>query len=291
MVELRQLRYFLSVADNRSFVSAASNLYISRQAVSKAISQLEAELGVELFVRDPSGAFLTPTGLLFYDRIRSIIMELDSLTEQMRTTGSRYHQRIRIAFAIGTISLVEDSLLSFRDARENLEIVYSEHSQEECLRLLQEHQVDIMISGLSNPAPQLVSEEIIRSPIGVLVRGIDGLEEMESLDVSDLSWLPVGASMDKQIQDFCAKHRIKPSFQGQDHYRLFSFAMAGKCALIMPRCLVPSNFSDLRWMPLQQSESWKLYCTYQQSAESNLLYSFVLEELSQQVLRPKMFDQ
>ena len=174
-MELRQLRYFLAVADNRSFVSAASNLYISRQAVSKAISQLETELGLELFVRDPSGAFLTPTGLMFYERIRGIIMDLDNLTEQLQTSGNRYHQRIRIAFSIGTVSLVEESLLAFREARENLEIVYSEHSQEECVRLLQEHQVDIIIGGMNNVAPQFLSEQIVDSPIGVLLRAVDGL--------------------------------------------------------------------------------------------------------------------
>ena len=48
-MELRQLKYFLAVADARSFVSAAGELFVSRQAVSKAVGQLEAELGVELF--------------------------------------------------------------------------------------------------------------------------------------------------------------------------------------------------------------------------------------------------
>lgn len=286
-MELRQLRYFLSVADKRSFVSASSELYISRQAVSKAISQLEAELGVELFVRDPSGAFLTPSGLLFYERVRSIIMDIDSLVEQMKTSGSRYHQRIRIAFAIGTISLVEEKLLSFRDARENLEIVYSECTQEECLRLLQEHQVDLMVSGLRNSSSQFISEEIVRSRIGVLLRDMDDLADMEDLDLSDLSWLPIGAQMDKQILDFCSKNRIVPSYLGQDYHRLFSFASAGKCALLLPECLIPSNLCGLRWIPLRQKEYWRLYCTYPQSAETNLLYSFVLEELNQQVLRIK----
>ena len=113
-MELRQLRYFLSVADCRSFVSAASELYISRQAVSKAISQLEEELGVMLFMRDTSGAFLTPTGLLFYDRIRGVVKEIDDIERQIRTSGSRYRQRIRIAFSIGTVGLFEDNLLAFR---------------------------------------------------------------------------------------------------------------------------------------------------------------------------------
>jgi len=287
IVELRQLRYFLAVADNRSFVSAASSLYISRQAVSKAISQLETELGLELFVRDPSGAFLTPTGLLFYERVRGIIMDLDSLTEQMRTSGSRYHQRIRIAFSIGTVSLVEESLLAFREARENLEIVYSEQSQEECIRMLQEHQVDIIISGINSIASQFVSEQIVSSPIGVLLRAVDGIEDMDSLDTSDLSWLPLGAAMDGQIMDFCSRNRLTPTFRGLDYYRLFSYTESGKCALILPQCLVPSGFPGLKWVPLNNQELWKLYCTYPQSAESNLLYSFVLEELNQQVLRIK----
>lgn len=284
-MELRQLRYFLSVADNRSFVSAAANLYISRQAVSKAISQLEAELGVELFVRDPSGAFLTPTGVLFYERIRGMIRDLDSLTEQIRNTSNRYCQRIRLAFAIGTVSLVEESLLSFRNGRENLELAYSEHSQEECYRLLQEHQVDIMVTGIRNPSSQFVSEEIIRSPIGVLLQDAVELEDMEKLDVSDLSWLPIGASVDRQIQDYCSKNRIVPSYQGQDYHRLFSFAKSGQCALLLPKCLVPTDMSGVKWLPMKEPVYWKLYCTYSQSAESDILYSFVLDELRQQVLR------
>lgn len=285
-MEIRQLRYFLSVAENRSFVSAATKLYISRQAVSKAISQLETELGVELFVRDTSGAFLTPTGVLFYERARSIIMELDNLAEQIRTTSNRYRQRIRIAFSIGTVSLVEDSLMAFRESKENLEIEYSEYPQEECLRLLQEHQVDIII-GEKIASSQFLSEEILRSPIGVLIREGDSMENLDSLDISDLAWVPISASMDNQIQEFCSKHRLAPVYRGHDFHRLFSFVLSGKSALLLPQCLVPAEMPGLKWIPLQQQETWKLYCTYPQSAETDLLYSFVLEELRQQVLRLK----
>ena len=286
-MEIRQLRYFLSVAENRSFVNAATKLYISRQAVSKAISQLEAELGVELFVRDTSGAFLTPTGLLFYERVRSIIMELDNLADQIRSTSNRYRQRIRIAFSIGTVSLVEDSLLSFRESKENLELEYSEYPQEECLRLLQEHQVDIMISGTKNPTPQFWSEEIASSPIGILLREGHGIENLDTVDISDLTWVPIAAFIDQQIQEFCSKHRLVPVYRGHDFHRLFSFVLSGKSALILPQCLVPSEIPGLKWILLQQQESWKLYCTYPQSAETDLLYSLVLEELRQQVLQVK----
>ena len=99
-MELRQLKYFLTVADARSFVSAANDLYLSRQAVSKAVAQLETELGVELFVRDSNGAFLTPAGLMFYDRIRSSVMELELVRTEMQRYGARFHQRDNVGSLI-----------------------------------------------------------------------------------------------------------------------------------------------------------------------------------------------
>ncbi len=198
-MELRQLRYFLSVADNRSFVSAASALFISRQAVSKAVSQLESELGVELFVRDTSGAFLTPTGMMLYERVRSVVMELDGIAEQIRSSGSRYQQRIRIAFSPGALNLVEENLISFREGRENLQIDYSEHTEEECLHRLQEHQADMIVSPFRSQNPQYVSQEIVSSPIGVLIRDVSGSEELENVDINDLNWLPLAVQEDKRL--------------------------------------------------------------------------------------------
>lgn len=58
-------------------------------------------------MRDSNGAFLTPAGVMFYDRIRSIVMELDDIEREMRRYGKRYHQHVRLAFSIGTLQLYE----------------------------------------------------------------------------------------------------------------------------------------------------------------------------------------
>ena len=147
-MELRQLRYFLSVADERSFVSAANKLFISRQAISKAISQLESELNVELFMRDSNGAFLTPAGVLFYERVRVLVTEADNLSTEMQRYGTRFNQHIRLAFSIGATSLFEPKLLEYRDTQMNLDIQYQESPQELCLQRLQEHKVDMMITPM-----------------------------------------------------------------------------------------------------------------------------------------------
>ncbi|MDO5401097.1 MAG: LysR family transcriptional regulator [Eubacteriales bacterium] len=278
-MELRQLRYFLAVADSRSIVSAAESLYISRQAVSKAVCRLEEELGVELFVRDSGGVFLTPTGVLFYERVRAVVKELDSIADQMRTSTERFRLRIRMAFAAGTLLLLEDNLMRYCSQKENLEISCSEHTQEECTRLLQEHQVDLAVGGAASDNPQFVSEELLRSPIGLLLRNQPDLEDMDIIDISDLSWLAVAVLSDAQLLAFCQRHKLSPQYQGQDLYRLFTLTAAGKCALLLPKCMTPREDPRLRWFPLRQEEDWRLYWTYPQIAEANLLFSSALEEL------------
>lgn len=284
-MELRQLRYFLSVADCRSFVSAAAGLYVSRQAVSKAVSQLEEELGVTLFMRDTSGAFLTPTGLMFYDRIRGVVKEIDDIERQIRFSGSRYRQRIRVAFSTGTVGLFEERLISFQKDNENLKLEYWEYPDEECIRLLQEHQTDLIVCPYCPQNVPFFSEEILRSRIGLLIRNQESMEDLEPLEISDLSWLPIAAHQDGNLQEFCIRHKIALQYSGQDYHRLFSLAASGKCGLLLPECLIPYGMPGIRWFPLQQEEYWRLYGIHSQIADSNLLYSSILEEISAQVLK------
>ena len=72
MPSLRQIRYFLTVADLGGFTPAAAVLFIAQPALSRQIALLEAELGFPLFRREPRGVSLTPAGELFRDRVAGI---------------------------------------------------------------------------------------------------------------------------------------------------------------------------------------------------------------------------
>lgn len=284
-MELRQLRYFLSVADSRSFVSAANKLYITRQAVSKAVSQLEAELKVELFMRDSNGAFLTPAGVKLYDRVRSLVAELDQVREEMQAYGNRYHQRIRIVFTVGTMHPFEDRLIEYRRREENIEIEYAEAPESECIHRLEDHEADIMISALPSRDPQFLSEPILSAPLGVLLRDTESLADIASLSPRDLVWLPLAVHSDHGLQDFCKKNVLTPQFQGYDFRRLFDLTTKGQCALLLPECLIPENMPHLRWIPIEKAGEWSLYMTYSHSVEQNALYSAAIDHLCQNVLQ------
>ena len=72
-MELRQLRYFVGVAEVGSFTKAAAVLDIAQPALSRQIRELEIELGVALLVRNGRGAVLTEAGVKFLGRAKMIL--------------------------------------------------------------------------------------------------------------------------------------------------------------------------------------------------------------------------
>lgn len=283
-MELRQLKYFLAVADARSFVGAAGSLYLSRQAVSKAVGQLEAELGVELFVRDSNGAFLTPAGLMFYDRIRSSVMELEQAYADMRRYGARYYQRIRMAFCVGTMPLYESELQAFLQRQENVELEYREFPEEACLEQLLEHKADLAVCTGVTADPGFSVQVLRQAPMGILLKKNEELALLESVELGDLNWLPLAGIRDGGTEQFCKAHHLRLQFTGLDLYRLFCLSQAGKCAMLLPQCLVPERMEDLIWLPLEQAEPWTVYAVRLRSMENNVLYQSVVDDLLAQLM-------
>lgn len=84
MPSLRQIRYFLSVADLGGFTPAAAALHVAQPALSRQIAQLEEELGFTLLRREPRGVSLTEAGALFRQRVGGLEEELRSAAEDAR---------------------------------------------------------------------------------------------------------------------------------------------------------------------------------------------------------------
>ena len=83
-VELRELRYFVAVAEELHFGRAAQRLHMSQSPLSRAIRDLEGELGVALFVRTTRHVELTPAGLALLERARRALAEIDGAIEEAR---------------------------------------------------------------------------------------------------------------------------------------------------------------------------------------------------------------
>ena len=100
-MEIRDLRTFLAVADAKSFLKAADTLFIYRQAISKTILHLEEELNLGLFVRNQSGAMMTPAGIYLYSRASQLVQELDRLKTDTMDLNRSYRPVIRLFLSQG----------------------------------------------------------------------------------------------------------------------------------------------------------------------------------------------
>jgi len=98
-VELRHLHCFLAVAEELHFGRAAERLHIEQSPLSRAIKDLEEDLGVPLFVRTTRCTRLTPAGKRFLEHVRRVLLALKQARESVATTSQGFDGQLRIALS------------------------------------------------------------------------------------------------------------------------------------------------------------------------------------------------
>ena len=95
---LRQLRYFVAIADCGSFTKAADECFVSESALSQQMKALERDLGVELVRRKGRGFELTLAGTYLVGRAREIIREVDEARDEVVRLGQDDELRLRVGY-------------------------------------------------------------------------------------------------------------------------------------------------------------------------------------------------
>ncbi|WP_190823627.1 LysR family transcriptional regulator [Saccharopolyspora pogona] len=109
-VESRALRYFVAVAEERSFTRAAGRLGIAGPALSRAVRNLEAELGVRLFQRSTRVVELTEPGAVLLAHARPALEALDAAVRRAERAGARHRSVLLAVKADADGGLLEDIL-------------------------------------------------------------------------------------------------------------------------------------------------------------------------------------
>ncbi|OGA60181.1 MAG: D-alanyl-D-alanine endopeptidase, partial [Burkholderiales bacterium RIFCSPHIGHO2_01_FULL_64_960] len=100
-MELRHLRYFIAVAEELHFARAAERLHIEQSPLSRAIKDLEYDLGVQLFERTTRSTRLTWAGQVFLDEARRVLSTLEQAKASAKAAATGYRGTLRIALSDG----------------------------------------------------------------------------------------------------------------------------------------------------------------------------------------------
>lgn len=143
-MDLRQLRYFVAVARERNFNKAAEALNMAQPPLSRAIQNLEAEVGAELIDRSSRPLSLTPMGLFFHDQAVLVLRRMQDLKQMMDAAIATDRRRFTIGFVASTIYARLPALIrEFRAELPEVELNLVESSTLEQIIALKEGRIDI----------------------------------------------------------------------------------------------------------------------------------------------------
>ncbi len=168
-MELRQLRYLVSLAEERNFTRAAEREHIAQPALSQQIRRLEETAGLPLVERSTRHVAMTEAGNLLVARARRILAELDAANAELESLAGVQtgHVTVGTIHTMGPID-VSLALAIFHERHPRVELTIREQSSEELAEMLRIDELDLAFLSVTEPIEshglalkQLISEELV----------------------------------------------------------------------------------------------------------------------------------
>jgi LysR family hydrogen peroxide-inducible transcriptional activator len=185
---LRQLEYFVAVADGRSFQGAARVCHVSQPGLSAQIRELESILDVQLFERGRSGVLVTPAGEALLPRARAALAEAQGLAEAAQAFRRPLSGRLRLG-VIPTLApyLLPRALPGVRRRHPELRLELHEAVTGALVERLRAGVLDLLLVALEAPLAGLATRPLFADPFVVALPASHPLAKKKSLRESDLA--------------------------------------------------------------------------------------------------------
>lgn len=169
-MELRHLRCFLAVAEELHFARAAEKLHIEQSPLSRAIKELEEELGVVLFARTTRSTRLTRAGTLFLEHVPRVFTALEQARDSVRAAANGFHCQLRIALSDGmTPSRLPALLAQCRLDEPEVDIRLFEVPLSQQIKGLNDDLYDVGFAQSDDVGDGILAEPVWYDPLTVVV--------------------------------------------------------------------------------------------------------------------------
>lgn len=214
-MELRALRVFVEVVRQGGFSRAAQTVHATQSTVSKAVKQLEDELGLKLLDRLGRKTKLTSAGEIVQRRAAAILAQAEDMVTELDELRGLKRGVLRLGLpTIGSETLFARSLADYRSRYPGVDVQLAEHGSKRLEQLVLDAEVDLAGSLLPVPA-EFEWQEVRREPIDLLVAADDPLAAAETVRFEDLAQRPFilyapGFALNPIILDACKQTGFTP---------------------------------------------------------------------------------
>jgi DNA-binding transcriptional LysR family regulator len=263
-MELRQLRYFVTLSEELHFGRAAAREHIVQSALSQQVQRLERELGVRLLERSTHHVALTAAGAVFLVESRQILAHVDRAAKAARSTVGA-SATLRVGIIDASYDSMPQILHEVQARYPGLVIHQVEASVPDQYQQLIDGRLDIGIGRAALAPPQVASQLFRRDPLGVLVHSRHRFAAMDDIPVAILAEEPLLLAEEVQAPEFnqftiemCRSAGFTPTVYGGtvESIRAAADLVAlGRCVYCVPSSCI-SALPGTIWRPLTEPASY-----------------------------------
>jgi DNA-binding transcriptional LysR family regulator len=266
-MELRTLRTFVEVVRQGGFSNAAKVVFATQSTVSKAVKQLEDELGLLLLDRIGHRSTLTAAGDVVYRRALNILAERDSLISELDDLRGLKRGTLRLGLPpIGSNTLFAPLFAAYRNRYPAVDIRLFEYGSDRLKQLLQSGEIDLGASLLP-VSDGFEWQGVRREQLVVLFPEGQAPASTMSVDLASLQHLPfllfeTGFALNRVIVDACRRHGFEPTIAARSSQIDFivELVAAGLGIAFLPQMIAEQrNHPSVRLVPLAEPQTeWNI---------------------------------
>lgn len=285
-MDLRQIRYFLTLADELNFTRAAGRLHISQPPLTRQIQQLEASMGVILFERTTRGVALTHAGQVFLEEARKIVALTDQAANKTRLAHAGQLGGLDIGiFGSAILNVIPTLLIELRKTHPDISISLHNTTKIEQIEAVRGKRIDIGFNRVFPEVPDLAVETVFIERLFVAMPKDHALAEQPELEVKDLAGVPlilfpnnVRPTFADNVVALCTNEGFSPTVahEVQDVMTCIALVSAGLGLAVVPESTVSLQLPGVRYHLLRSPEAKvDLSCVYRDDNSSPALAVFL----------------
>jgi len=262
-LDLRQLRYFIKVAELLSFTEAANQLFVAQSAISQQIADLEDKVGVKLFIRSKRSVQLTPAGTVFLKEALQIVNKSVTAIEKARQAESGIIGSLSVGFLAPHVKAFLPELIKrFRAKHPQIELQLNHFPIRMLKESLETDDLDIAFtapSGLSR-IDGIQTKIVHKAPYCIVMLRSHPLAEQDKLRLADLAEesFIIYNRHDSHVGSFhfivqlCENSGFTPKIVSQPRFAdtVLILVEAGMGIAILPKDFEASSHSELRFIEI-----------------------------------------
>lgn len=186
-MEIRQLKYFIGIADTGRFSDASKQLFISQSAVSQQIKALEDELGTQLFVRNTHSVALTESGKELLPLARQVLKGVTACYDKISDLKGLLCGNLNIGLTYTLEPYIRETMLKFMKMYPKVQVNAYYKNLPELLKKLRDNEIDIMFSMMpTSPHDFVESIPLMQYQLSAIMRKTHPLASKKTLTFQDL---------------------------------------------------------------------------------------------------------